>query len=411
MLLWLQCLRRVTVSIMNGSYRYQLVNLPPDDVVCPICLDILVEPNLLTCCGQHLCKECGTRISKVCPLCRDKKYQVVPDKYFERNTLNRLQVYCEEKSEGCPMKGDLYKLLPHMKDCGYKHKECPLKCGKSYQRRSIKSHTKNDCPKRSYKCKYCDHTSTYENITEVHMPICDAPVLCPNECSLDTIAKEELSSHIEKHCPLQVVPCDFDTVCSVTMPRKDLSQHLTEYAQQHIAMTTKKTNEELLKVLKEKERETAKKERQLIKILEEKDQQIRDKDQQLREKDKQIREKDQQFKEKDEQMKEKDEQVKEKDRQIKLLMEQRLDIVLMSQNNKIEMKEFSEKQGHWFSLPYYLHGGYKMCFEVDVESFTFEYVHKQNYYIMRGPFDDALEWPFNGSRRASNRSKWRQSSS
>ena len=74
----------------------------------------------------------------------------------------------------------------------------------------------------------------------------------------------------------------------------------------------------------------------------------------------------------------------------------------MISNNEIniEMNGFSEikkKKAHWFSPPYYLHG-YKMCLEVDLESNHdgFDRYLRIDHYIMKGPFDDILQWPFRG---------------
>ena len=367
-----------TIESNTSNYRYLIVNHPPSaDIVCPICLDILVEPYQLTCCGQHLCKGCGQEITEVCPLCRANRYQMMPDKYFERTTINCLQVYCKEKDKGCPMKGDLHRILAHMKDCEYKDIECPLKCRRSYQRRLIKAHMSNDCHNRPYKCKYCGHSSTYMVITYGHTPTCaKAPVMCPNKCDPQMmITRDGLSEHMKKHCPLQMVSCEFD-ICHMDIARQDLPKHLKDYAHHHTALMTKKLNDEMWKALSAKNKEASKKDKKFIAML----------------------------REKDEQIKEKDQQMKEKDEQLKLL-EQRLDLVLMCSNNFFELKGFSTKQGHWFSLPYYTYGGYKMCFDVDIDNCKDVDINEDLYYeghlcirhyIMRGPFDDTLQWPFEG---------------
>ena len=366
-----------STQMEERSYRYQLVALPPShNVVCPICLDIVVEPHQLTCCGQHLCKGCSEGVQRErrdCPTCNKNSYLVLPDKAFERNSLNTLQVFCSEKDEGCPMQGELAGMLPHMRDCEYTRVPCPLNCGRSCQRRHLKSHTSNDCPRRPHQCEYCGYESTYTDVTDVHMPLCDkAPVLCPNECAGETtITREALPNHIEKECPLQMVPCEFSNVCHVTMPRKDLPQHLTEYAQHHTALMTKKMNDELLKMLQDKDRQLEEREKKFRAQLEERDREIERYRKQFDNKLKKIAEK----------------------------VDISLNLAGFHQRN-FEMTRYSERLRNnvsWLSPPFYSHiGGYKLCFEVDLsrsEKGTYIPIYT---YIMKGPFDDSLKWPFTG---------------
>ena len=59
--------KRSETMSMSKSVR-QLVEFmesPGDDFKCPICLDILQEPHLTTCCGNHhLCKVCMDTMKK-----------------------------------------------------------------------------------------------------------------------------------------------------------------------------------------------------------------------------------------------------------------------------------------------------------------------------------------------------------
>ena len=346
------------MDIKAMSYRYQLVSLPPpDDVVCPICLDIVVEPYQLTCCGQHLCKRCSQNMKMACPFCRGK-YQVSRDKYFERNTLNRLQVYCEKYEEGCEWEGELGDMDKHLQVCPCVEEECPYQCDERCTRQLMDDH-KLVCPQRPYQCEYCGYESTYTEVTDVHVPVCDrAPVLCPNECEA-IITRKTLPDHVEKECPLQIVSCEFNNVCHMTMVRKDLPQHFTEYAQHHTALMTKKMNNELMKMLQDKDR---------------------------------------QLEEKDRQLKEKDRQIMENNQQLKIL-QHKLDLLLVANRDIIEMRGFGEKlrkETRWYSPPYYLHGGYKMCFEVDLKNNNGGKDLRIDHYIMKGPFGDSLQWPFTG---------------
>ena len=344
------------------EYRYQLVTLPPpDDVVCPICLDIVVEPHQLTCCGQHLCKGCGQDlIDSPCPLCRDTSHQITPDKYFERNTLNCLRVRCEKCEEGCEWEDELRARAKHMVTCPCVEEDCPYQCDTKCMRKLLNIH-KMVCPRSPHQCEYCGYESTYTDVTYVHMPLCDkAPVLCPNECAGETtITREALPNHIEKECPLQMVPCEFSNVCHVTMPRKDLPQHLTEYAQHHTALMTKEVKDKLMEMLQDKDRQLKEKDQQLIykdqqlhakdRKMEEKDEQLKEKDQQLSAKDRRIEEKDKQLQEKDSEMRER---LKNKDQQLMMLQDkgqleeknQRLYAIIEERNQQLKEKDHQMKE-------------------------------------------------------------------
>ncbi len=40
-----------------GGYEDSVfVEVPPDSLACPVCLLVLKEPHLLSCCGAHICE-------------------------------------------------------------------------------------------------------------------------------------------------------------------------------------------------------------------------------------------------------------------------------------------------------------------------------------------------------------------
>ena len=60
-----------------------------------------------------------------------------------------LRVYCIKKGEGCRWEGELKDLETHsQRDCGYVEEECRHKCGRRYQRRLLRDHMNDECPKR-----------------------------------------------------------------------------------------------------------------------------------------------------------------------------------------------------------------------------------------------------------------------
>ena len=103
----------------DGGYDCDLVEEPPDDLVCPICLLPPKKPHLISCCGRKLCQTCVSKINEAgqpCPCCRGKEYVIVIDRQVERRVLD-LKVYCKYKSRGCTWSGELRDLEKHYKTC------------------------------------------------------------------------------------------------------------------------------------------------------------------------------------------------------------------------------------------------------------------------------------------------------
>ena len=101
-----------------------------DDLKCPLCLDLLKEPALTSCCGQHFCQKCIDNVkaeTHICPLCNENKFETFLDKQKQR-TVNALKVYCRMRVRGCEWEGELGKLNQHLDiccgDCKFVQVEC-----------------------------------------------------------------------------------------------------------------------------------------------------------------------------------------------------------------------------------------------------------------------------------------------
>ena len=360
-----------------NCYKYQFVSPPPDDVICSICLDIVKEPHQFTCCGQHICKICGEQLkeqasAQPCPMCHHSEYGTVPDQYFERNILNKLLIWC---TEGCGQEVELGQLKSHLDQYTCVKEDCPYECGQQYQRQYMKEH-KDKCPKHPFVCGYCDYKSTYEVIVNEHYLVCNKyPVKCPNECSGNNeIERGKLKVHLNK-CPFQLVKCEFSHVgCQEKVRRCDLSQHLSDSGLCHTAVSTKMIYESLQKLMKEKDR------------------QIEEKERQIQEKDRLLQEKDVELKERKKSM----DVVFKKLEYLECVVGniQHMvcgDVVLSVTMTKCEYKIDNKVQ--WCSPLYFTHlNGYKMHFEVHFTGLLLS----MYTYVMKGPYDDQLQWPFKG---------------
>ena len=70
------------------------------------------------------------------------------DKLYQRKVLD-LRVFCSKKEKSCEWKGELRDLETHLReDCNYVEEECRYECGRRYQRRLLRDHEMDECPKR-----------------------------------------------------------------------------------------------------------------------------------------------------------------------------------------------------------------------------------------------------------------------
>ena len=213
---------------------YDFVEQPDQDYFCSVSLELLVEPHQTSCCGHHISQQAANRLireRKPCPMCKDDEFNTQSDKYFKRK-IRQLKVRCPHKKSGCEWTGELGDL----------------------------NHHTTACPKRPWKCKYCEFESIYEIGPTDHTPNCaNYPLPCPNQCEIGTVPRCKADSHLLE-CPLQLVECEFaGNGCDMKVPRRDLVGHITENAQHHL-MTATLLNLRLTRELHQK--------------MEEKDQQI-----------------------------------------------------------------------------------------------------------------------------------------
>lgn len=120
-----------------------------DDLKCPLCLDLLKEPALTSCCGQHFCQKCIDNVkpkTHICPLCNENKFETFLDKQKQR-TVNALKVYCRMRVRGCEWEGELGKLNQHLDiccgDCKFVQVECefgPAGCMENILRKDVVKH-------------------------------------------------------------------------------------------------------------------------------------------------------------------------------------------------------------------------------------------------------------------------------
>ena len=209
------------------------------EIECPVCLSILADPHMVSCCGHNFCESCIERVKASngpCPMCKEMSFQAMVNKGHLR-IINGLQVYCNNKEKGCQWKGALKNLSTHLNkgkregECQYEVAMCRYeKCEAIGQRQHLKHHEDNECLQRPFECQYCYTKGTYHSITEEHYQMClQYPVLCPNKCTLTQMPRGSITGHVDKECPLQPVDCVFSWAgCKERPLRKDIELHTTD---------------------------------------------------------------------------------------------------------------------------------------------------------------------------------------
>ncbi len=238
----------------------------------------------------------------------------------------------------------------HLNTCDYVMCYCSNDCrpnglkyfgnkGTQVYRKDLQRHLDHECPHRQYSCPHCQETGEYEDITGEHTEICPKMIIeCSNapHCKT-TFPRETKHTHLST-CQYQEVACKYSELGCKTIPfRKDLHGHENDdKAHLRIAMTT---------VL------TLKKQSTLLNT-------------QL---------------------------------QCSSMKDQ------LGATSIFKMPSFKEKKGNnidFYSNPFYTHPrGYKMVINIDANGYD---MHKGTHvsvwvYLMRGEYDDQLEFPFKGT--------------
>ena len=265
-------------SPQQSGYQCQFVD-SVEDYECPLCLHVTREPVLTSCCGQHFCQVCVSKIlidNKPCPYCKSTGFSIFFDKKQKRRVL-ALKVHCDKRAEGCQWVGNLGELENHLgENCRFIEVNCPNKCRLAILRQLLAEHQANDCPNRPHSCQYCQLKATYKEIQDNHLPVCPKyPVSCLNECGVSPLERDQLEDHL-RECPLQLVECELREMgCEEMVKRKDLVRHMEEGTQKHLTLMASKylkTQADMYQYISELKRENEGLKREAM----QKDQQISD---------------------------------------------------------------------------------------------------------------------------------------
>ncbi|CAI8020339.1 TNF receptor-associated factor 4 [Geodia barretti] len=101
---------------LNEEHSYDFFEEPSRDLFCPVKLDVMLRPCQTRCCGNHVSLSAARRLKRMrkrCPLCKRTPLRFVEDKYFQRVVLGK-KVYCSKRALGCTWVGEIRVLKDHL---------------------------------------------------------------------------------------------------------------------------------------------------------------------------------------------------------------------------------------------------------------------------------------------------------
>lgn len=219
---------------------------PSPDFLCPVTLELMLDPQQTLCCGNHVSREAAVKLqeeSKPCPLCKEVPLRTVQDKFFGRK-INELKVRCIQHSQGCEWMGEVGELQRHLNcgslegQCRFVALICPYSCGLEIQRFEMREHLESECQERPFTCEYCGHVATWGEVTTLHYELCQQyPLACPNKCGEGKIKRCHVLSHLNTCCPLEVIGCEFHNFgCTARLQRAKMADHKRRSVETHLSM-------------------------------------------------------------------------------------------------------------------------------------------------------------------------------
>lgn len=360
------------------GYQCEFVEQPPTGVQteCPLCLCVLRDPYLVTCCGSSFCRVCiegvVARAEKgfgACPSCVTlaSNYAVSPNTALQ-STLAELHVRCPN---ACPWTGKLSLLDDHAckrstaepdRPPSYtqalESTEVPCSfCSAKVQRSVLMEHQTEECLKRPITCEHCSATVPFEAM-ELHWDTCGSfPTRCPNNCGARTKVKD-LEHHVNQVCPLSVVDCDFSFAgCRSKQQRRELPEHLAASVSTHLSLLAA---------------HSAAAEAKVVQLREE-----------IEKRDKRL-----------EELERDNYSLKEKVSRLDSYIVNIPPVTFELANFQKHVSELTE----WYSPPFFSHPhGYMLCLKVNASGVGEARKHVSvSVQLITGDFDTHLLWPFLG---------------
>ena len=229
-------------------------------------------------------------------------------------------------------------------------------------------------------------------------------MLCPNNCG-KVLERESLKNHISTDCPMNIIDCEFKHIgCDVRLPRKDMLVHTEQAVIYHLKKQVE-NYEQRIKMLELNNKTLSKR----CETLEAQHKELVEKVSEAFNKISQfVVEQDDRKQDLDDDsqdyisMDEVSESSTDEDYSyVSAIKPASASLVpnLLTNFTVTNFQVLKESDDHWVSQPFYTHSqGYKMCLRVTANGQgSGKGTHiTVTIYLIKGEFDDQLEWPFRG---------------
>ena len=210
--LYVQCIIDKATLQLDPSLLTDEFKEFAEELKCPICLNLVIEPRECKTCNQIFCSNCletwfkspavvrsnqigffGTsNATSSCPMKCPKFEESISKKLA--NMISKIKIKCPNNTNGCPNVVQFNDIFSHLKEC----------------------------PMNEFKCNGCGLKGKLQEI-QIHTNLCE---LIPEVCKL--CSKEFIRARLQEHqqeCPFRVINCE---LCNSEMKLLDLKNHTRE---------------------------------------------------------------------------------------------------------------------------------------------------------------------------------------
>ncbi len=195
----------------SQQFSHFFLDIPPDDLICPICHDIMNNP--VQCFEGHgYCKICIEKWldqHSTCPIsCNPLDSSQLTPIRIVKNLIDNLIVKCPKN---CLWKGKLFTEELHLLECELVLICCENNdCNMTFERRFLLEH-QNIC---EYTLSLCPHVNCGQYHQRRLIDTCPYRVVeCPMNCGL-CFPFNQIDDHLSSSCPNEIIVCPNSPSCT-----------------------------------------------------------------------------------------------------------------------------------------------------------------------------------------------------
>ena len=191
------------------------------ETVCSICLDIVYDPVMCGNCENLFCRHCiNIQLEKSCKCPNKCIFEEKPINRVLKNLLNKFELYCVYKENGCKAIVLYSDYENHCKKCDFGTFKCKSpNCNFEGIKKEIIDHC-IVCPFKLLKCKYCQ-IEILRSEFELHFKECENKLIECGYCKL-SFKNKEMENHLAFDCECIEIKCEN---CNEKYKRKEFINH------------------------------------------------------------------------------------------------------------------------------------------------------------------------------------------